>query len=412
MLAISILFLLSCVALIARMIPIPIAWSLLRKRNSDRERDRLRAIHNHNATTAPWGPASFRVSILKPLCGADDELEENIASFAEIQDVDYELILSLTDLMDPALEIANRVRRRFPDAPFSVVIGAGVGVDANPKVERLIAAARVARNDILLISDSNVRVAPQDISRTVEMFSDPSVGCVANLFVGDGASNTGAVLECLHLLGFVFGGSLFARAFGATCVVGKSMAIRRDVLEAIGGFEKFTGVLAEDQAMALAIRAAGYRVVVAPPLVRNVVVRRTVSQALSRQIRWNKIRYSFSRLAYTAEFLSMPVPLAIAAMLIALFAAPHELGLTAMLVAATCATRILQMAVMSVLADADLGWRELMLTPVQELLQFAAHFVAYFSNEVDWRDHRIRLGAGTQIIPARARSTERVIARA
>src|SRR5262249_23373502 len=112
------------------------------------------------------------------------------------------------------------------------------------------------------------------------------------------------------LLTYVIPGCVFAQTCGRVCVIGKSMAIRREVLDAIGGFESFAYVLADDQAMGLAVKQAGYRVVLAPSIVRNVSVKRTLREALSRQIRWNKIRYSFSRIVYVAEFLANPFPLA------------------------------------------------------------------------------------------------------
>jgi ceramide glucosyltransferase len=157
----------------------------------------------------------------------------------------------------------------------------GVALPVNRKVERLVSAARIARGDHLLISDSNVRVRPDDVVRTIQRFENPGVGCVSNLFVASGAQNFGGVIESLHLLTFVAPGAALAAAAGVPCVVGKSMAISR---RAIGGFEAFRHVLAEDQAIGVATKNAGVEVVVSPVVVRNVVVRRTIRRALGRQI--------------------------------------------------------------------------------------------------------------------------------
>jgi glycosyl transferase family 21 len=110
---------------------------------------------------------------------------------------------------------------------------------------------------------------------------ESGVGCVSNLFVASGAQNFGGVIESLHLLTFVAPGAALAAAAGVPCVVGKSMAISR---RAIGGFEAFRHVLAEDQAIGVATKNAGVEVVVSPVVVRNVVVRRTIRRALGRQI--------------------------------------------------------------------------------------------------------------------------------
>src|SRR5882724_5774992 len=134
------------------------------------------------------GPQAAFVSILKPVCGLDDELEENLVSFTRLRGIRHEVIVSAEEWDDPAVEIVQRVMRDYPSAPFRLVVDAGsrVGV-VNRKVERLIAAERAASGDILLISDSNVRVEPDDLATTLAAFDDPRVGLVSNLFTGIGA---------------------------------------------------------------------------------------------------------------------------------------------------------------------------------------------------------------------------------
>ncbi len=108
-----------------------------------------------------------------------------------------------------------------------------------------------------MISDSNVRVVPDDVADTIAAFADPSVGCVSNVFTGAGASSFGASIESLHLLGFVVPGAVLAASAGVPCVVGKSMAITRHALAAIGGFESCLRVQAEDKANGMGGRRAG-----------------------------------------------------------------------------------------------------------------------------------------------------------
>lgn len=325
------------------------------------------------------------VSILKPVCGLDDELEENLLSFVQLAGIRYEVIVSAEEWDDPALETVRRVVRRHPAAPFRIIVDGGSrnGV-VNRKVERLIAAARAARGDIFFISDSNVRVEPQDVARTVAVFADPRVGCVSNLFTGAGADTVGAAIESLHLLGFVVPGAVLAAACGVPCVVGKSMAISRRAHDAVGGFSRFVRVLAEDQAIGLAVKKAGFEVVLSPVVVRNVVVDRTIRRALDRQVRWNKIRYSFSHPLYVSELLTNPLPLTIVA-------APA-------LVPLVIAARYAQMAILNHAARAGLTWRQIALTPLLDLLMLYAWFVPFFSNEVSWRGYRARIGRNTEMV--------------
>jgi len=361
----------------------------------------------HRTAQAPWKPkqgSSPRVSILKPLSGLEDGLEENLASFAELRGVSYEVILSVADRWDPALEVARAVIQRFPKSPFVVVVG-GVtpGLVVNPKIERLIAASRVARGEIFFISDSNIRVSPDDISRTVSLFDDPRVGCVSNVFVGEGASSLGAAIESLYLLTFVVAGTVLARVAGATCVMGKSMAITREIADRIGGFEAFATLLAEDQAIGLAVKEAGYRWSLSPVVVRNVIINHTMSQAVHRQLRWGKIRYAFSRAVYSAEFLVNPFALSLMASGLSILLAPQATGLFWAFTLTVGLIRSIQAAVLARAVHAELSWPGALLAPLQDVLQFGLQFVPFFSCEVNWRNHCARLGRGTVMLPSRRR---------
>ncbi len=340
-----------------------------------------------------------RLSILKPLKGLDDGLEENLASFAALRGIDYEVVLSVADSEDPALAVVDRVRARHPEAPFVVVVGgAPEGRIGNPKVERLVAASRVARGDLFLVSDSNVRVAPDAVADTVALLDDPAVGCVSNLFVGAGARDLGAVVEGLHLLTFVVPGNVLAAWRGIPCVVGKSMALPRHVHDAIGGFAAFGDVLAEDQAIGLAVKEAGFRVLLSPVVVENVVERRTVKRALGRQVRWGKIRFAFSKALFAGEVLMNPLPLALLAPLLALAEGSPWAGPLASFASLSLLVRLLQASLLGRLCGAPLPLAALLAVPLKDVLQLATQAVPFVSREVVWHGHRARIGRGTLLV--------------
>jgi ceramide glucosyltransferase len=341
-----------------------------------------------------------RVSILKPVSGIEDGLEVNLRSFASLAGPSYELIISVADPDDPAIPIIDNVVPLFSEGTVRVVIGEASRLD-NPKVERLVAAAKYASGEILLISDSNVRVSSDYLTATLQEFEDARVGCAVNLFVADEAASLGALLECLYVLTFVLPGTILAASAGVTCVVGKSMALSRKALDKIGGFEAFANVLAEDQSIGLAVADAGYRVALSRAVVHNVVERRTMVAAVKRQVRWGKIRYSFSKLRYTTEFVCNPLPLLLAASLVCAIAGPSIAFPAGLLAASAAGARILQAATMRYLTGTRVPLLSVMLVPVQDCIQAAAQFIPYFSNHVDWRGFRTRLGRGTQILEPR-----------
>jgi ceramide glucosyltransferase len=355
-----------------------------------------------NASRPGASTGAPRVSILKPLSGLDDGLEENLASFASLAGVTYEVVLSAERADDPAVAVARRVMARFPAAPFRLVIGGGTGVAlANPKVDRLVAASREARGEIFYVSDSNVRVRPGDVAAVVAAFDDPDVGCVSSLFTGAGARSFGAVVESLHLLTFVLPGAVIAEFGGVPCVVGKSMALSRRALEAIGGFAAFIDVLAEDQAIGCAVRDAGLEVALSPVVVRNVTTNRPLGRALQRQARWGKIRFAFSKLTYTSELLLNPFPIALLACATAALLAPRALPPAAQLAGFLLLLRLAQGLALAKATGADHGFWQLLLLPVKDVLQLATQAAPYLSKEIVWQGHRARLGPGTLLLPSR-----------
>jgi ceramide glucosyltransferase len=194
----------------------------------------------------------------------------------------------------------------------------------------------------------------------------------------------------LHLAAFVTPGCALAAAASVPCVVGKSMAISRAALRAIGGFEAFRRVLAEDQAIGLAVKKAGYEVTLSPVVVRNVIVSRTLRRALERQIRWNKIRYAFSRTLYAAEILLQPLPLAAMAVLF---------GASPLLLTVVLLSRIATAAMIGEATEARVRpW----LMPLLDAMMFLAWFVPFFSNRITWRGYTARIVKGTELVPAEA----------
>ena len=137
------------------------------------------AILRAHVRQAPPVPSrSPPVSILKPLCGLDDGLEANLASFASLDHPDYEVLLGLRSADDPAFGIARWAARRWPRR-FRVVLQRGEP-GLNPKVNQLVTLARAARHDVLVVSDSNVRVERAYLSEIVAHLEDDGVGLVTH----------------------------------------------------------------------------------------------------------------------------------------------------------------------------------------------------------------------------------------
>ena len=215
------------------------------------------------------------ISILKPLCGLDDRLAGNLLSFADLPYPSYEVLLGVRSANDAAYALAWMCARRWPHR-FRVVMQQGEP-GLNPKVNQLVTLARHARHDILVVSDSNIRVQPDYLDDIAAHLEDPSVGLVTHPLVGDGEAESdarlGAIADNLHLTGVITPGVVAAKLLAhKDYVIGKSMAMRRADLEALGGFEAVKNVLAEDFVLGRAVDRTAGQARGAGPLDREVRV--------------------------------------------------------------------------------------------------------------------------------------------
>jgi len=333
------------------------------------------------------------ISILKPLCGIDDGLEDNLALFANLDYPEYEVVLGTRDVRDPAWRVARAAARKWPGR-FRVVLQRGEP-GLNPKVNQLVTLASAARHDLLVVSDSNVRVEPGYLDEIAALLGDREVGLVTHPIAGEGETSLGSVLDHLHLTASVTPSVLgLKRLVGRDVVVGKSMALRRADLLALGGFEAAKDVLAEDYVIGVMItEALGKRVEIGRRPVRNVSERRTFLEFVRRYQRWGVLqRQAAGPLLYACGALLNPVLLAaIAAVVSRTPSALCALG-------ATCAAKTaLDGASASALRPGGFRARHLALIPMKDIVLGVVWAYCFIRRDVEWRGTRILVERGTRI---------------
>jgi ceramide glucosyltransferase len=334
------------------------------------------------------------VSILKPLCGLDEDLEANLECFATLPGPAYELLLGLKDANDPAYPVACGAARRWPRHVRVVLQQGEPGL--NPKVNQLVTLARVAKYDLLAVSDSNVRVGPGYLREICALFEDSRVACVTHPVVGSGERSLGSLMDNLHLSSSAGAGQVAAkRAAGRDLVVGKSMVLRRQDLDALGGFDAFKDHLAEDYVLGQAVtRKLGKRVVVARGPVHNVARGRSVMDFFRRYSRWSVIhRTAIGSSTYFAQALLNPSPLA----WMAVMTCPTQrMFVLAMLVTSTKA--FIDVLCASLLRGARFGVRAVLATPLKDLLLFVTWVNGLYARTVSWRGNQLRVMAGSLLV--------------
>ncbi|HEY6100646.1 MAG TPA: glycosyltransferase [Anaeromyxobacter sp.] len=333
------------------------------------------------------------ISILKPLCGLDDGLAENLASFADLAYQEYEVVLGVRRARDAAWEVALEAVRRWPGR-FRVVIQHGAP-GLNPKVNQLVTLARAARHGVLVVSDSNVRVEAGYLAEIAGLLADGAVGLVTHLIAGVGEARVGSLMDHLHLAGGITPGLIAAkRLAGRDIVVGKSMAFRRADLEAMGGFEAVKDVLAEDYVLGLRVREVlGKRVAFARRPVQNVSAGRSLGEFAARYQRWSVIqRQAVGPLQYAS--LALLNPVLIAAVATALDPTP----VAGACFAGACALKAaLEGASARALRPGGFRAVQLALVPAKDLVIGGAWALGLFRRDVAWRGTRLVVGRGTRI---------------
>ena len=334
------------------------------------------------------------VSILKPLCGVDDGLAANLASFSALAYPEYEVVLGVRDVRDAAYPLALAAARRWPGR-FRVALQRGEP-GLNPKVNQLATLARAARHDLLVVSDSNVRVHPAYLSEIAALLEDQGVGLVTHPISGVGEASVGSLMDHLHLAGSITPGIVGAqRLAGRDLVVGKSMALRRADLQALGGFEAVKDVLAEDWVLGVRVGAVlGKRVAIARRPVENVSERRTVRDFAGRYRRWGVLqRQAVGPVAYAALALLNPVLVA------ALAALADPVPRTVAAFAGVCAAKAaLDGAVARALRPGGFRLAQLACVPAKDLVFGAAWLHGLVRRDVVWRGKRIHVTRGTRIV--------------
>ena len=328
------------------------------------------------------------ISILKPLCGVDDGLAWNLRSFADLDYPEYEVLLGVRDVRDPAYAVACRAALTWPGR-FRVVVQRGVP-GLNPKVNQLITLEAAARHSIVVISDSNVRVRAWYLREIAALLEDPGVGLVTHPVVGVGERTLGAMLDNMQLTSGVAAGVVAAkRLAGRDIVVGKSMAMRRVDVHALGGFARLKDVLAEDFVTGLLVRdQLGKLVALAGTPVLNVVRDQSVARCFKRYLRWSVMqRRAVGNVLYVSQAFLHPLLFAAAAVALDRALAPALAGVVLAKVAIDeWAAR----------GPRKRGFRAgVLLSPAKDLVALAAFLGGLCTDRICWRGNHFRVLAGT-----------------
>jgi ceramide glucosyltransferase len=342
------------------------------------------------------GPQSLSapVSLLKPLHGAEPNLEQQVESFFNQDCTGYEVLFCARHLNDAGLDIARRVAARHPEIPVQF-LASGEPSIPNAKLQSLELMVQKAQHDILIISDSDVRVGRDYVRAIAAGFRDPRVGAVTCLYRGCAVmGGFWAGIEAAAMSIEMSAGVLVANMLeGMKFTLGPTMAVRRSSLARIGGFLPMGDYCADDFLLGNRIAELGETVVLSHHVIDHIVLHDAFLPSLRHQVRWMKsTRFSRPK-GHLGTALTFSVPFGILSAAGALAAGLP--GLAGGLLAWSIGSRMLMAALLGrrVLHERPL-WRVVLLYPLRDLMALGFWAASYASRRILWRGEWYELEPG------------------
>ncbi len=334
------------------------------------------------------------ISLLKPVKGMDEDSYDNFASFCCQQySGEVQLVFAAASPDDAVIPVIRQLMDDFTNHDISLVINPALH-GPNHKVSNLINALPQAKHDIIIVCDSDISVEPDYLQSVVSHFTDPQVGLVTSLYRTSDVHGIATAIEAIGFTAEMIPNVLVAqRLEGLTFALGASMAVRREALLAVGGFEALTNYLADDYQLGNKIHLAGWRIALDPCFVESVIKPESLMAVLSRQLRWARTMRVSRPGGYLASGITLPFP---AALLASLLAPSPVFGVAA--VALLYGVRLSVCTIFSRRFVRDeLFPRWLWLLPLRDMLAFFTWALSFLGNRVEWRGSRFVLKQGGKI---------------
>ncbi|WP_395667234.1 ceramide glucosyltransferase [Methylocella sp.] len=319
------------------------------------------------------------VSIVRPLCGLDNFIEETLSSSFTLDYPNYEVIFCVARANDPVVGVARRLIAQNPRIPAKLIIG-DEKVSANPKLNNCVRGWDAAAHGLIALADHNVLMPKDYIQRMLAPFK-PDVGLVCSMPLGSHPQNPWAELECAFLNTFEARWQYAAAAAAGGFAQGKNMMWRKEVMERGGGVRALAAEIAEDAASTKLVHAQGLKVALVDSPFEQPLGRRSLRDVWMRQARWARMRRKTFPLFYAPEiFAGAAVPAFAAAY--AAHLADFGVAAAALLVAALWHVPEL---VLAKIAGWHGSWRMPFMLALRDLMLPVMYLDAWFVDDFTWR---------------------------
>ena len=362
-------------------------------------------------------PSMPPASIVKPVRGLDHEAYDNFASFCRLDYPEYEVLFAVSDATDPVIAVIEKLRADFPAVSIRLLTDIP-HVGTSDKVNNLCQLAQAAKYDILVMSDSDVRVEPDYLQHVTAPFADPEVGAVTALYRSFSAGNLASNLDALGMYMDSAPSALVAKKIERRLgfAFGWTMATSKKHLAEIGGWEVMRNHHSEDFELGKRIARCGHRVVLIPEPVSMVFPKETIAEFCQRELRWSIALKSARPSGYRAMLFTHGLPWALAGAALAFYVGRPLFATFYLMIYLTLRLTVTWFTGSWGLGDRRLG-KLLWLVPLRDAITFLVWLAGFFSEKIVWRGVEYHLHEGQLIpipsptmgIPARTESVSSVV---
>jgi ceramide glucosyltransferase len=324
------------------------------------------------------------VSVLKPLHGAEPGLYDNLRSFADLDYPVVQLVFGVRDPADGAIPAARALIRDRPDCDIALVINSHVR-GSNLKIANIENMLPAARHEWIVLADSDMRVARYYLSVITEPLAHPRTGVVTCLYKGVMTGGLWSQLAAMQINFSFLPGAVVGDAIkvGGGCF-GATIALRRDVLNQIGGFVRLRDELADDHRMGAAVRSLGLKTVLSPYIVENRVTETSLAGLWRHELRWARTSRAMAPAGFAGSVTTHTV------MITTLAAAAFGSGIAAWN-AVVLSLLFRWGSAVAMARWLDLPRRSLWLLPLRDALSFAVFLSSFCGRSIRWGGRLLRI---------------------
>ncbi len=322
------------------------------------------------------------VSILKPLCGHDDGLEENLRSFFEQDYREFEVLFAVHREDDPAAALAEKIMNEYSGRVKARLVVTGESPIPNAKAFSLNRLVREASHEVLVMSDSDVRVNPGLLAHLARELQEPGVGLITCPYRAVAGNSVWSRMEAIGMNTELLGGVLVARMLeGMRFALGCTVAVRRSVLNDMGGFGYLQEFLAEDFVIGQRAAQMGHNVLLSSFVIEHRIGSQAMKNNLGHRLRWARSTRRSRPAGYWGQIFTYPLPWALLLWAMYGHAWPAVLLTLFLRGGAAAATAYY------VLRD-PLSSKQWWLLPLQDILGFLVWIGGFLGDTIVWRNRK------------------------